>query len=87
MTLEKVRLSSCRISRSAWKLLVCKGQQKMETVWLSVVWAMGMTVFLISAEAAIRLGHVAQPNEWCHVRPRSDTGRLVGIFHAKIAST
>jgi hypothetical protein len=36
-TLERVRLSSCGTSRSTWKLLVCKGQQKMETVWLSVV--------------------------------------------------
>jgi hypothetical protein len=25
-TLEKMRLSSCRTSRSTWKLLVCKGQ-------------------------------------------------------------
>ena len=87
MTLDKVRLSSCGTSRSTWKLLVCKGQQKMETVWLSVVRAWGMPVSKISAEAAIWLGHAAQPNEWSHVRPCSDTGWLGGAFPAKIAST
>ncbi len=87
MTLERVRLISCRTSQSTWKLLVCKGQQKMETVWLSVVRSWGMPLSRISAEAAIRLGHTAQPNEWCHVRPCSDMGRLGGAFLAKVAST
>jgi hypothetical protein len=57
-----------------------QGQQKMETVWLSVVRAWGMPVSWISAEAAARLGHVAQPNGWCQVRPCSDTGRLEEAF-------
>jgi hypothetical protein len=37
MTLERVRLNSGGMSRSTWKLLVCKGQQMTETVWLNVV--------------------------------------------------
>jgi hypothetical protein len=73
MTLERVSLSSCGTNRSMWKLLVCKGQQRMETVWISVVRAWGMPMSRISAEAAILLGHAAQPSKWCQVRPCSDT--------------
>jgi hypothetical protein len=46
-----------------------------------------MPVSRISAEAAIRLGHKAELNEWCSVRPCSDTGRLGEVFRTKVAST
>jgi hypothetical protein len=46
-----------------------------------------MPVSQISAEAAIWLGHAAQPNGWCQVRPCSDTGQLREAFLTKIVST
>jgi hypothetical protein len=46
-----------------------------------------MPVSGISAKAASRLGLMAQPNEWCQVRPCSDTGRQEEGFLARILST
>jgi hypothetical protein len=72
--LENMTLNPERVSRSAWKFLVCKGRQMTETVWLTAARAWNMPVSRISADCATRLGLTEQakrlvPSEAVQRRP------------------